>query len=51
MRYTLSSLLTLTTLEALICLFLQEVAEAVKKDFGTIDVIVHSLANGPEVGT
>lgn len=26
-----------------------EVAEAVKKDFGTIDVLVHSLANGPEV--
>ena len=47
----MASLLTLTTREALICLFLQEVAEAVKKDFGTIDVIVHSLANGPEVGT
>ena len=37
-------------ISTLICLFLQEVAEAVKNDFGTIDVIVHSLANGPEVG-
>ncbi|RZC68941.1 hypothetical protein C5167_032017 [Papaver somniferum] len=27
----------------------QEVAECVKKDFGTIDILVHSLANGPEV--
>lgn len=27
----------------------QEAAEAVKADFGTIDVLVHSLANGPEV--
>eukprot|EP00899_Mesostigma_viride_P010338 jgi/Mesvir1/19305/Mv10374-RA.2 len=27
----------------------QEVADAVKKDFGNIDIIVHSLANGPEV--
>ncbi|XP_054808471.1 enoyl-[acyl-carrier-protein] reductase [NADH], chloroplastic-like [Prosopis cineraria] len=27
----------------------QEVAESVKKDFGSIDVLVHSLANGPEV--
>lgn len=27
----------------------QEAAEAVKADFGTIDVMVHSLANGPEV--
>ncbi|KAG4924685.1 hypothetical protein AAZX31_18G143500 [Glycine max] len=27
----------------------QEVAESVKKDFGTIDILVHSLANGPEV--
>ncbi|KAL5165865.1 Enoyl-[acyl-carrier-protein] reductase [NADH], chloroplastic [Glycine soja] len=26
-----------------------EVAESVKKDFGTIDILVHSLANGPEV--
>jgi enoyl-[acyl-carrier protein] reductase I len=26
-----------------------EVADAVKKDLGTIDVLVHSLANGPEV--
>lgn len=24
-------------------------AEAVKKDFGKIDILVHSLANGPEV--
>lgn len=30
-------------------LTLQEVAESVKKDFGTIDILVHSLANGPEV--
>lgn len=29
----------------------QEVAESVKKDFGTIDILVHSLANGPEVCT
>ncbi|KAK2360449.1 enoyl-[acyl-carrier-protein] reductase [NADH], chloroplastic [Trifolium repens] len=27
----------------------QEVVESVKKDFGTIDILVHSLANGPEV--
>jgi hypothetical protein len=26
-----------------------EAAEAVKKDFGSIDILVHSLANGPEV--
>lgn len=26
-----------------------EVAEAIKKDFGTIDILVHSLANAPEV--
>ncbi|KAH0917509.1 hypothetical protein HID58_025169 [Brassica napus] len=26
----------------------QEAAECVKKDFGTIDILVHSLANGPE---
>ena len=31
------------------CLFLQEVAECVKNDFGSIDILVHSLANGPEV--
>lgn len=27
----------------------QEVAESVKQDYGTIDILVHSLANGPEV--
>ncbi|XP_050219854.1 enoyl-[acyl-carrier-protein] reductase [NADH], chloroplastic-like [Mercurialis annua] len=27
----------------------QEVAETVKQDFGSIDILVHSLANGPEV--
>ncbi|XP_073052197.1 enoyl-[acyl-carrier-protein] reductase [NADH] 2, chloroplastic-like [Primulina eburnea] len=27
----------------------KEVAESVKKDFGTIDILVHSLANGSEV--
>ncbi|XP_068662185.1 enoyl-[acyl-carrier-protein] reductase [NADH], chloroplastic-like isoform X2 [Aristolochia californica] len=27
----------------------QEVADAVKQDYGTIDILVHSLANGPEV--
>ncbi|XP_058070807.1 enoyl-[acyl-carrier-protein] reductase [NADH], chloroplastic-like isoform X2 [Magnolia sinica] len=27
----------------------QEVAELVKHDFGSIDILVHSLANGPEV--
>ncbi|GKV34567.1 hypothetical protein SLEP1_g42930 [Rubroshorea leprosula] len=27
----------------------KEVAESVKKDFGSIDILVHSLANGPEV--
>ncbi|KAM0932377.1 putative enoyl-[acyl-carrier-protein] reductase (NADH) [Dioscorea sansibarensis] len=27
----------------------KEVAECVKKDFGSIDILVHSLANGPEV--
>ena len=26
-----------------------EVVESVKRDFGTIDILVHSLANGPEV--
>lgn len=26
-----------------------EVAEAIKQDFGTIDIVVHSLANAPEV--
>lgn len=28
---------------------ISDVAAAVKKDFGTIDILVHSLANGPEV--
>lgn len=28
---------------------ISEVSELVKKDFGTIDLLVHSLANGPEV--
>ncbi|KAK8601934.1 hypothetical protein V6N12_051756 [Hibiscus sabdariffa] len=27
----------------------REVAESVKRDFGSIDILVHSLANGPEV--
>ncbi|KAI5396151.1 hypothetical protein KIW84_062375 [Lathyrus oleraceus] len=27
----------------------QEVAESVKEDFGSIDILVHSLVNGPEV--
>jgi enoyl-[acyl-carrier protein] reductase I len=27
----------------------KELVECVKKDFGTIDILVHSLANGPEV--
>ncbi|KAK1313824.1 hypothetical protein QJS10_CPA06g01710 [Acorus calamus] len=27
-----------------------EVAECVKEDFGSIDILVHSLANGPETG-
>ncbi|KAL7194259.1 hypothetical protein ACSBR1_034635 [Camellia fascicularis] len=27
----------------------REVAESVKQDFGSIDILVHSLANGPEV--
>lgn len=26
-----------------------EVAAAVEKDYGKIDILVHSLANGPEV--
>ena len=26
-----------------------QVAEQVKRDFGKIDILVHSLANGPEV--
>jgi len=26
-----------------------EVAEKVKEDFGTVDIVIHSLANGPEV--
>lgn len=33
----------------LLKIVLQEVAESVKKDFGSIDILVHSLANGPEV--
>ncbi|KAL6966346.1 Enoyl-[acyl-carrier-protein] reductase [NADH], chloroplastic [Sarracenia purpurea var. burkii] len=28
----------------------QEVAESIKQDFGSIDILVHSLANGPEMG-
>ena len=32
-------------------LSVQEVAESVKQDFGSIDILVHSLANGPEVKT
>lgn len=28
---------------------ISEVAEAIKEDFGKIDILVHSLANGPEV--
>lgn len=28
---------------------IQEVAEAIKNDFGTFDIFIHSLANGPEV--
>jgi enoyl-[acyl-carrier protein] reductase I len=28
---------------------ISEVAEAVKRDFGSIDILVHCLANGPEV--
>ncbi len=28
---------------------IEEVAEAIKNDFGSIDILVHSLANGPEV--
>jgi enoyl-[acyl-carrier protein] reductase I len=28
---------------------IQDVAESIKKDFGSIDILVHSLANGPEV--
>lgn len=27
----------------------KEVAESVKQDFGSVDILVHSLANGPEV--
>ncbi|KAB5572901.1 hypothetical protein DKX38_000095 [Salix brachista] len=27
----------------------QEVAESVKQDYGSIDILVHSLANGPEI--
>jgi enoyl-[acyl-carrier-protein] reductase (NADH) len=32
-------------------MFRRSCAEAVKKDFGKVDILVHSLANGPEVGT
>lgn len=28
---------------------ISEVAQAVQRDFGTIDILIHSLANGPEV--
>ena len=41
--YIQSQCLTIT-----ICLA-QELAEQVKADYGTIDILVHSLANGPEV--
>lgn len=34
-------------LSALKCM--QEVAASVEQDFGSIDILVHSLANGPEV--
>lgn len=42
-------LVMLTSSHTESCLHLQEVAESVKQDFGTIDILVHSLANGPEV--
>lgn len=29
----------------------QEAAELVKKEYGSIDILVHSLANGPEVAS
>ena len=29
----------------------QEAAECVRQDFGSIDILVHSLANGPEART
>ncbi|CAN0245951.1 unnamed protein product [Ectocarpus fasciculatus] len=28
---------------------IQEVAEQIKADYGTVDIVIHSLANGPEV--
>ena len=28
---------------------IKEAAECVKNDYGSIDILVHSLANGPEV--
>lgn len=28
---------------------IQEVADKIKEDYGTVDYVVHSLANGPEV--
>jgi enoyl-[acyl-carrier protein] reductase I len=31
------------------CYTISEVAKAVERDFGKIDILVHSLANGPEV--
>ena len=28
---------------------IKEVADQIKEDFGKVDILVHSLANGPEV--
>lgn len=41
---------SLTPSFGMLLIIVQECAEAVKADFGTIDILVHSLANGPEVG-
>lgn len=40
---------SLTSSFGMLLITVQECAEAVKADFGTIDILVHSLANGPEV--
>jgi len=36
-------------LKTLFCYYVPQVADAIKADFGKIDFLVHSLANGPEV--
>ncbi|KAG6510137.1 hypothetical protein ZIOFF_028146 [Zingiber officinale] len=45
----LSPAIISSKLTTIVFCLVQEMAEAVTKDFGRIDIFVHSLANGPEV--